>query len=135
VVVTVFAARTRPDADKAEDYRVAFGAALLKSLSNIPGFISYNVYACLDDKSAWLGLVRWENREAMWAWRDDPTHRAVFHRLTEFYSDFNIQHCEVYREMFFNDGGRHEPDSRQYFRDHGMDMEHPPTFEDIYGSL
>ena len=133
MVVTLFSAHGRPDSDIAEEYRVAFGRELLESLTNVPGFISYNVYACLDDKTAWMGVVRWENREAMLAWRDDEVHRAVFHRINEFYTDFNIQHTEVYREMFFRDGQRFEPDPREFYREQSIDFKRPPPFEDIYG--
>lgn len=133
MVITMFAAHSRADADKMEDYKVAFGREMLESLYKVPGFISYNIYACLDDKSAWMGVVRWESRESMLAWRDDPVHRSVFHRITEFYTDFNIQHSEVYREMFFSDGQRQEPDPQEFYRAQSMDIDSPPTFADIYG--
>jgi heme-degrading monooxygenase HmoA len=133
MVVTLFAAHGRPGADLTEEYRLAFGREILESLANVPGFISYNVYACLDDKTAWMGVVRWESREAMLAWREDKVHRAVFHRINEFYTDFNIQHTEVYREMFFREGQRLEPESSEFYRERSIDFRKPPTFADIYG--
>ena len=133
MVVTLFSAHGRPGSDLPEEYRLAFGRQMLESLAHVPGFISYNVYACLDDKTAWMGVVRWENREAMLAWRDDKVHRAVFRRINEFYTDFNIQHSEVYREMFFLEGQRIEPDSQQFYRGRSINYENPPSFSDVYG--
>ena len=48
----------------------------------MPGFIGYHVYTSEDGEE--LGVIRFETREALDAWRDDPTHRAAWRRATEF---------------------------------------------------
>jgi heme-degrading monooxygenase HmoA len=102
MVIALFGGSYRPGADLDELNRITTG--LLPSLEDIPGFISYNFYTADDGED--LAVVRFDSRDAIEAWRKDPTHRAIWHRMTEFYSEFWVQSADAYRELLWADGER-----------------------------
>jgi heme-degrading monooxygenase HmoA len=112
MVICLFGQRYREHADRREEARI--GAELLEQLREIPGFIAYHLYTAADGEV--LGVIRFETREALEAWRDDLTHRAIWPRATEFYQEFWIQNCDTYREYLWRDGRRQEADTTTMFR-------------------
>lgn len=58
--------------------------------------MSFHLYAASDGEV--LGLVRFEAREAVEAWRNDLVHRSVWAHAPDLYRNFWIQNCETYRE-------------------------------------
>jgi heme-degrading monooxygenase HmoA len=89
-----------------------------------PGFIAYHSYTAADGEA--LGVIRFETREALEAWRDDLTHRAIWPRATEFYEEFWIQNCDTYREYLWRDGRRQEADMTTMFRQADANLARTP---------
>lgn len=116
MVICLFGQRYLPDADRDELNRIA--TELLGVLQEMPGFIAYNFYTAEDGED--LGVVRFASREALEAWRDDPTHRATWERATEFYKEFWIQNCDTYREYLWEDGRRYDVDLTNVFHERSM---------------
>jgi heme-degrading monooxygenase HmoA len=112
MVICLFGQRYREDADLAEERRI--GEELLAELSLIPGFIAYHVYRAEDGEV--LGVIRFETREALEAWRDNLLHRSTWPRATEFYAEFWIQNCDTYRDYLWKDGRRVPHDLAGRFR-------------------
>ncbi|MBV9005738.1 MAG: antibiotic biosynthesis monooxygenase [Solirubrobacterales bacterium] len=75
---------------------------MLAKAHSKPGFIGYHLYTSDDGEE--LGVIRFETREALDAWRDDPTHRAAWRRAGEFYTEFWVQNCETFREYVWRGG-------------------------------
>ena len=102
MVLALFGGTYREGADLAELNRITTG--LLPSLQAIPGFISYNFYTA--DEGEDLAVVRFASRAAIEAWRNDLTHRAIWERMKEFYSEFWVQSADAYRELLWTEGDR-----------------------------
>jgi heme-degrading monooxygenase HmoA len=112
MVICLFGQRYREDADLREEARL--GGELLRELQKLPGFISYHGYTAEDGEV--LGVIRFESREALEEWRNNPVHQAVWGRAIEFYEEFWIQNSETYREYVWADGARHDQDLTDRFR-------------------
>jgi heme-degrading monooxygenase HmoA len=112
MVICLFGQRYREGADRAEERRI--GEELLAELSLIPGFIAYHSYRAEDGEV--LGVIRFETREALEAWRDNLLHRSTWPRATEFYEEFWIQNCDTYRDYLWKDGRRVPQDLAGRFR-------------------
>jgi heme-degrading monooxygenase HmoA len=100
MVVCLYGLRARGDADRQAEARL-FDELLAVARSR-PGFIGYHVYASEDGEE--LGVIRFETREALQAWRDDPTHQAAWSCAKAFYTEFWVQNCETFREYRWHDG-------------------------------
>jgi heme-degrading monooxygenase HmoA len=112
MVICLFGQRYRKGADLAEEARL--GGELLQELQKLPGFVSYHGYTAADGEV--LGVIRFETREALEQWRNNPVHRAVWSRAIDFYEEFWIQNGETYREYVWADGARHDRDLIERFR-------------------
>jgi heme-degrading monooxygenase HmoA len=117
MVLCLFGQRYTPDADMDELNRLS--DALLVDLRESPGFVSYNFYRGEDGED--LGVVRFDSREALEAWRDNLIHRSTWPRAVEFFSEFWIQNCEPYREYLWQDGNRRSVDLVELFRSHSIE--------------
>ena len=113
MVICVFGTRYRPDADREAEAQLM--ADLFDELSTVPGVISYHTYRADDGEE--VGLIRFESREALRAWRDNATHRAAWPRADEFFESFFIQNCETFGEYSWKRGVRSEADLAPAFRD------------------
>lgn len=111
MVICLFGQRYQPGADMEELNRMSDD--LLAELSELPGFLAYNLYRGDDGEE--LGVVRFESREALEAWRDNLSHRATWARAPEFFQEFWIQNCEPYREYLWEDGKRRDVDLTELF--------------------
>ena len=118
MVICLFGQRYREGADLPEEARIT--SELLGALRRIPGFVAYNLYTAEDGEA--LGVIRFESREALEAWRNDRAHRAVWKRASEFYEEFWIQNCETYREYFWREGARRADDVAERFRSSRMNL-------------
>lgn len=112
MVICLYGLRARDGTDRqAED---DLFAELLAQARSKPGFIGYHVYTAEGGEE--LGVIRFETREALDAWRDDPGHRAAWERAGEFYTQFWVQNCETFREYMWRPGQHLEEDLADRFR-------------------
>ena len=112
MVICLYGLRGRSNSDSEAEAQLF--AELLVAASAMPGFIGYHVYTSEDGEE--LGVIRFETREALDAWRDDPTHRAAWRRATEFYTEFWVQNCEAFREYVWREGQHVDEDLTGRFR-------------------
>jgi heme-degrading monooxygenase HmoA len=100
MVICLYGLRSRDGKD--DEAEEDLFAELMAKARSRPGFIGYHLYAGEDGEE--LGVIRFETREALDAWRDDPAHQAAWRRASEFYTEFWIQNCETFREYLWRDG-------------------------------
>jgi heme-degrading monooxygenase HmoA len=100
MVICLYGLRARGDADRQAEAQL-FDELLAKARSR-PGFIGYHTYTSEDGEE--LGVIRFETRDDLEAWRDDPTHRAAWGHASGFYTEFWVQNCETFREYRWCDG-------------------------------
>ena len=98
MVVIVFRARLRPDADLEALSRV--GQRMYELASAMPGYISYKDFAAEDGEN--VSVIEFESLETLAAWRDHPEHKAVQQRgRDEFFAQYRIQVCTLVRDSCF----------------------------------
>jgi heme-degrading monooxygenase HmoA len=85
---------------------------MAEAASRKPGFIWYKSYVAADGDE--IGIIRFESREALKAWRNDPAHRAAWHEAPDFYREFWVQNCEVFEEYVWVDGVHHDRDQHDF---------------------
>lgn len=112
MVICLYGLRARAGADSQAEAKLFDG--LLAKARSMPGFISYHTYA--SEAGEELGVIRFESRAALDAWRDDPAHRASWQRASEFYSEFWVQNCESFREYVWHEGEHVAEDLAERFR-------------------
>jgi heme-degrading monooxygenase HmoA len=112
MVICLYGLRRRAGTDPQADSDL-FGELLSKACL-MPGFIGYHVYVSDDGEE--LGVIRFETRQALDAWRDDPVHRAAWERAREFYAEFWVQNCETFREYIWREGRHVEESLEDRFR-------------------
>jgi heme-degrading monooxygenase HmoA len=97
MIVTVFRSRLRPGLR--EEY-VALVARMNELARTMPGYISHKGFFADDGER--VTIVEFENEEGMRAWRTHPEHVAAQKAGRDrFYTEYNIQICEVSREHQF----------------------------------
>ena len=98
MVIIVFRARLRPDAD--QQAMTQLGQRMYQLASSMPGYISYKDFAAGDGEN--VSIVEFESHETLAAWRDHPEHKAAQqHGRDEFFSEYHIQVCDPVRESRF----------------------------------
>jgi heme-degrading monooxygenase HmoA len=112
MVICLYGLRQRDTAASQAEEEL-FTELLAKARSK-PGFIGYHLYK--SDEGEELGVIRFETREALDAWRDDPTHRAAWERAKEFYTEFWVQNCETFRDYVWREGEHLDGDLARRFR-------------------
>ena len=97
MIVVIFRSRLRPEA--AEAY--AEFAPKIDALAKVqPGILDYKTFASPDGER--VTIARFENMEAVHAWRDHPDHRIAQKRgRDEFYESFSLEVAEVGRHREF----------------------------------
>ena len=98
MIVVLFSATVREEAraehDETDD-------RLYGIVTSMPGFVSYKSYTSEDGEE--IGLIRFENREALEAWRTHPEHLAAQRRgREEFYASYDIEVLEQIRRSVFD---------------------------------
>jgi heme-degrading monooxygenase HmoA len=98
MVIIVFRARLRPDAD--QQALAQLGQLMYELATAMPGYISYKDFAAGDGES--VSIVEFESLETLAAWREHPEHRAAQQRgRDEFFSEYHIQVCTQVRQSRF----------------------------------
>ncbi len=98
MVVIVFRARLKPEADQAALAQV--GQRMYELASSMPGYVSYKDFAAEDGES--VAIVEFESLETLAAWREHPEHQAAQQRgRNEFFSQYHIQVCTPLRDYRF----------------------------------
>jgi heme-degrading monooxygenase HmoA len=99
MILTVFRARLRPDADPTA--ATALNERMLALATTMPGFVSYKDFAAEDGE--YVTIVEFASEAEQMAWRNQPEHRAAQERgRREFHSEYQIQVCRVERAYRFN---------------------------------
>jgi heme-degrading monooxygenase HmoA len=99
MIVIVFRARVRPDADMAAVG--ALGERIYALGTQMPGFVSYKDFTAEDGES--VTVVEFASEPELLAWRNHPEHREAQERgRREFFSEYKIQICRVERGYAFN---------------------------------
>ena len=95
---TVVIFEVTPTADGKDDY-FRMGAALKEELQQMPGFISVERFASMNNKGKFLSLSFWESEEAAAGWRNHTSHRqsqnAGHYKL---FDNYRISVGEIVRE-------------------------------------
>ena len=112
MVICLYGLRARADADTAAEAQL-FGELLAEARSQ-PGFIGYHAYTSQDGEE--LGVIRFETREDLEAWRRHPVHQAAWRRASAFYTEFWVQNCEAFREYSWREGQHLDEDLTARFR-------------------
>ena len=98
MVLVVFSIAMREDADAAAEE--AETDRMWSIVSAMPGFISYKAYTAEDGER--IAVVRFESREALDAWKQQPDHRVAQERAREeWYDEYWVQAAETFREYRF----------------------------------
>jgi heme-degrading monooxygenase HmoA len=99
-------------------------ARLLPVLREFDGFISFHLYSAENGEA--LGVIRFDSRQALEAWRNDATHRSVWMHAPDLYEYFWIQNSETYTEYGWSpDVGHTNEDLRKRFRDEESNRARP----------
>jgi heme-degrading monooxygenase HmoA len=112
MVISLFGVKMRDDVDLDEEARLT--ALLYDELRTTPGFISWDTYLAAEGHV--LGVVRFNSRASLQAWRDNQTHRSAWRRAAEFFEAFWVQNCETFREYAWEQGRHYERDLESGFR-------------------
>src|SRR5579862_2948212 len=113
MVICLYGLRARgTSAPYAEEEERIFNALLDKARKD-PGFIGYHLYTSEDGEE--LGVIRFDTREALERWREDPSHQAAWARAGDFYEEFWVQNCETFGEYVWRSGAHVDEDLRMRF--------------------
>jgi heme-degrading monooxygenase HmoA len=98
MIVTVFRARIRPDADMAA--LGALGERMHALAIAMPGFVSYKDYTAADGEN--VTIVEFASEPELLAWRNQKEHQQAQERArSEFFSEYRIQVGRVERDYRF----------------------------------
>ena len=112
MILTVFGVTWKKGADLERELELSRHMADV--VSQRPGFISYKSYTA-DDGDV-IGIIRFDSRDALKAWRNDITHQSAWKEAPDFYHEFWVQNCEVFEDYVWIDGVHHERDQRERFQ-------------------
>ena len=112
MIVTVFGTTWREGGDAEREVKLS--RRMAEIVSGQPGFISYKSYVAPDGDE--IGIIRFESREALKTWRDNPAHRGAWKEGPQFYREFWVQNCEVIEDYVWIDGVHHDGDQRDRFQ-------------------
>jgi heme-degrading monooxygenase HmoA len=112
MVLCVFGVTWKEGADLEREAQLS--RRMAEVVSRRPGFISYKSYVAEDGDE--IGIIRFESREALKAWRSDPAHQGAWKKAPDFYHEFWVQNCEVFDDYVWVDGVHHDRDQRDRFQ-------------------
>lgn len=103
-----------PTAEGKADY-FKMGAALKEELQRMPGFISVERFASVNNEGKFLSLSFWESEEAAAGWRNQMNHRAS-QKLghDKLFDSYRISVGEIVREYTDCKRGAAPADSNEY---------------------
>ena len=101
MIVVLFSTTLRDDALR-EEYD-ELNRRTQELAAAIPGFAGWQEFRTDDGGTVGtVGIVRFENDEALAAWRDDPVHQSVHQRGVEaVYGSYRVEILERVREAGF----------------------------------
>ena len=100
-----------PKKESKEEY-LRLGAELKAELVKIPGFISVERFASLNEEGKLLSLSFWENEKAVAEWRNQIHHRSCQKKGYDFlFEEYKISVTEIIREYTREDRERAPEDS------------------------
>lgn len=103
-----------PTPEGKNDY-FRMGAALKEELQKMPGFISVERFASVNNEGKFLSLSFWESEEAAAGWRNQMNHRQsqkMGH--DKLFDSYRISVGEIIREYTNQDRGDAPDDSNKY---------------------
>lgn len=101
---------------KAEYFKL--GAALKDELQKMPGFISVERFASMNNEGKFLSLSFWENEQAAAGWRRQMNHRASQKKGRDaLFVDYRISAGEIVREYTDKNRSEAPADSSAYPED------------------
>ena len=93
--IVLFHIRTREDVDQVE-YRRSY-ERMVELVREIPGFVSVDEFAGEDGTE--LAVARFENTDAINAWREQPDHLRTRRRgREEFFASYEITIATVHKQ-------------------------------------
>lgn len=100
--VVLFRIRTRQNVDQAEYVRSY--ERMVRLVREIPGFVSVEEFASEDGTE--LAVARFENTDAIDAWREQPDHVLTRQRgREEFFASYEITIATVHRQYGWSHDG------------------------------
>ena len=103
-----------PKREGKEDY-LRLGAALKEELLKMPGFISVERFASLNEEGKLLSLSFWENEDAATAWRNQVNHRVSQRKGYEsLFESYRISVGKVVRVYSMEERAEAPVDSNRY---------------------
>ena len=100
-----------PKKESKEEY-LRLGAELKAELVKIPGFISVERFASLNEEGKLLSLSFWENEKAAAEWRNQIHHRSCQKKGHDsLFEEYKISVAEIIREYTREDRERAPDDS------------------------
>jgi heme-degrading monooxygenase HmoA len=112
MVLTVFGVTWKEGADLHRE--LALSQRMAEVVSRRPGFISYKSYTAADGDT--IGIIRFDSRQALKAWRNDLAHQTAWKEAPDFYHEFWVQNCEVFEDYVWVDGVHRDGDQRDRFQ-------------------
>jgi heme-degrading monooxygenase HmoA len=112
MVLTVFGVTWKAGANLSRELQLS--RRMAEVVSKRPGFISYKSY--VSDDGDEIGIIRFESREALKAWRNDVAHQSAWKEAPLFYHEFWVQNCEVFEDYVWVDGVHQDRDQRDRFQ-------------------
>lgn len=98
-----------------KDAYFRMGAALKEELQKMPGFISVERFASVNNEGKFLSLSFWESDEAAAGWRNQINHRASQKAGHDtLFADYRISVGEIVREYTKDNRTQAPQDSNQY---------------------
>lgn len=103
-----------PTAEGKADY-FKMGAALKEELQRMPGFISVERFASVNNEGKFLSLSFWESEEAAAGWRNQVNHRQSQKAgHDKLFDSYRISVGEIVREYTDRKRGAAPADSNEY---------------------
>lgn len=101
--------------ENGKDEYFKLGAALKEELQKMPGFISVERFASVNNEGKFLSLSFWENEEAAAGWRNQMHHRASQKKGHDtLFESYRISVGEIVREYTDQNREQAPADSNTY---------------------
>ena len=101
MIVTVFRSRLLPGI---RDEYVVLANRMNELAATMPGYISHKGFFADDGER--VTIVEFESEEGMRAWRSHPEHVEAQRKARQkYYSEYQVQVCELVREANFKNSG------------------------------
>lgn len=112
MVICIFGVAYRDDADW--EIQGKLTRQMTEVVSSMPGFISLKHHRSEDGDK--IGIIRFQTRADLKAWRDHPAHREAWGQALRIYHESWVQTCETFDDYVWIDGVHHDRDQTDHFR-------------------